>query len=47
MVGANLEETLEQASVKFGAEVVELRSTKGGLIDDIAILRYTKLLSSS
>ena len=39
VVGTSLEETLKQASVKFGEEVVELRSAKGGVIDDIAILR--------
>lgn len=43
VVGTSLEETLKQASVKFGEEVVELRSAKGGVIDDIAILRYIKI----
>ena len=42
MVGTSLEETLQQASVKFGEEVVELRSAKGGVIDDITILRQVK-----
>lgn len=40
VVGSNLEETLQLASVKFGEEVVELRSPKGGVIDDISLLRY-------
>lgn len=39
MVGASLEETLQQASIKYGEDVVELRSAKGGVIDDITILR--------
>lgn len=39
MLGSSLEETLQQASVKFGEDMVELRSAKGGVIDDIAILR--------
>ena len=41
MVGSDLQETLEQASIKFGEEIVELRSPNGGLIDDISLLRYT------
>ena len=42
VVGTSLEETLQQASVKFGEDVVELRSAKGGVIDDITILRQVK-----
>ncbi len=42
MVGTSLEETLQQASVKFGQDIVELRSAKGGVIDDITILRQVK-----
>ena len=46
MVGTSLEETLQQASVKFGEDMVELRSAKGGVIDDIAILRQVKTKKS-
>lgn len=40
-MGSSLKETLQQASLKFGEEVVELRSFKGGVIDDISLLRYS------
>ena len=39
VVGSDLQETLQQASVKFGEEIVKLRSPNGGLIDDISLLR--------
>ena len=45
VVGTSLEETLQQASVKFGEDVVELRSAKGGVIDDITILRQVKKIT--
>lgn len=38
-VGPDLQETLQLASVKFGQEVIELRSPKGGVIDDVSLLR--------
>lgn len=44
LVGSNLKETLQQASLKFGEEVVELRSPKGGVIDDVSLLRYCQLV---
>lgn len=41
-LGSSLEETLKITSDKFGAEIVELQSLKGAVIDDVHVLRYAK-----
>eukprot|EP00731_Ephydatia_muelleri_P020396 Em0013g123a len=38
-LGSSLEETLKITSDKFGAEIVELQSLKGAVIDDVHVLR--------
>lgn len=47
LLGSSLQETLEITSGKFGAEIVELLSLKGAIIDDVRVLRYAKPLTRS
>lgn len=39
LIGTSLEETLKIISDKFGAEVTELQSLKGAVVDDVHVLR--------
>ena len=47
LLGSSLEETLKITSDKFGAEIVELQSLKGAVIDDVHVLRYAKPFTCS